>query len=84
MEENDPQGRSTQSLRPRRLGLERLESRRMMAAYDVLVFWEGSTHTSTDYGIAAIQALGATHNFTVTDTNDSAAFTAANLRNTKP
>ena len=51
----------------RRLLLERLESRDLLAAFDVLVFSKtaGFRHTSIDEGIAAIQALGAANDFTV-------------------
>ncbi|MEX2091680.1 MAG: ThuA domain-containing protein [Pirellulales bacterium] len=65
----------------RRLGFEWLESRRMMAAFDVLVFSKtaGFRHDSIDEGIAAIQALGAAHDFSVVATEDATAFTGANL-----
>ena len=65
----------------RRLGFEMLESRRMMAAYDVLVFSKTAEfrHDSIDEGVAAIQALGTAHDFSVTHTEDAAAFTDANL-----
>src|SRR5688572_6423543 len=65
----------------RRLGFERLESRRMMAAFDVLVFSKtaGFRHDSIDEGVAAIEALGAAHDFTVTHTENAAQFFEANL-----
>ena len=65
----------------RRLLLERLEPRDLLAAFDVLVFSKtaGFRHTSIDEGIAAIQALGAANDFTVIATEDAAAFNAANL-----
>ena len=51
------------------------------AAYDVLVFSKtaGFRHDSIPAGITAIQQLGAANNFTVTATEDAAAFTTANL-----
>src|SRR4029453_12943440 len=51
------------------------------AAYKVLVFSKtaGFRHDSIAAGTTAIQQLGATNNFTVTATEDAAAFTAANL-----
>ena len=50
-------------------------------AYQVLVFSKtaGFRHSSIGPGIAAIQQLGAANNFTVTATEDAAAFTTANL-----
>src|ERR687894_87999 len=47
----------------------------------VLVFSKtgGFRHSSIDEGIAAIQQLGAANDFTVTATEDAAAFTDANL-----
>ncbi|GIF52353.1 glucose/arabinose dehydrogenase [Asanoa ferruginea] len=49
--------------------------------YNVLVFSKtaGFRHDSIPAGIAAIQQLGAEHNFSVTATEDAAAFTDANL-----
>ncbi len=60
---------------------EQLEKRAMMAAFDVLVFSRttGFRHDSIDEGIAAIQSLGAANDFTVTATENPAAFTDANL-----
>jgi type 1 glutamine amidotransferase len=51
------------------------------APYKVLVFSKtaGFRHPSIPNGIAAIQSLGAANNFTVTATEDAAAFTTANL-----
>ncbi|WP_432830091.1 ThuA domain-containing protein [Dactylosporangium sp. CA-092794] len=51
------------------------------APYKVLVFSKtaGFRHSSIPNGIAAIQSLGAANSFTVTATEDAAAFTAANL-----
>ncbi|WP_238012015.1 ThuA domain-containing protein [Dactylosporangium sp. AC04546] len=51
------------------------------APYKVLVFSKtaGFRHSSIPNGIAAIQSLGAANNFTVTATEDAAAFTTANL-----
>ncbi len=65
----------------RRLGFEHLEPRQMLAAFDVLVFSKtaGFRHDSIDEALAAIQALGAANDFTVTHTEDSALFTQANL-----
>ena len=65
----------------RRLGFEVLEARQMLAAFDVLVFSKtaGFRHDSIDEGMAAIQALGAANDFTVTHTEDAALFTQANL-----
>jgi type 1 glutamine amidotransferase len=65
----------------RRLALEPLEPRMMLAAFDVLVFHKtaGFQHGSIPEGIAAIQALGAANDFTVTATNNANQITAANL-----
>ncbi|MBN6042236.1 ThuA domain-containing protein [Amycolatopsis sp. 195334CR] len=51
------------------------------APYDVLVFSKttGFRHDSIPAGIQLIRDLGAANNFTVTTTEDSARFTAANL-----
>ncbi|MEV4756478.1 ThuA domain-containing protein [Micromonospora sp. NPDC049559] len=51
------------------------------APYDVLVFSKtaGFRHDSIPNGIQAIRELGAANNFTVTATEDAAAFTTANL-----
>ena len=51
------------------------------APYDVLVFSKtaGFRHDAIPAGITAIQQLGAANNFTVTATEDAAAFTTANL-----
>ena len=70
-------------LRYRRLGLEQLERRDLLAAFDVLVFSKTAVfrHSSIDDGIAAIQALGAANDFGVVATEDAAAFNAANLAN---
>src|SRR5687767_12249388 len=67
----------------RRLSLERLESRAMLAAFDILVFSKtaGFQHSSIDEGIAAIQALGAAHDFSVVATENANIFTPANLAN---
>jgi glucose/arabinose dehydrogenase len=67
----------------RRLALERLEARTMLAAFDVLVFSKtvGFRHSSIDDGIAAIAALGAANDFAVVATEDANAFNAANLAN---
>ena len=53
----------------------------MLAAFDVLVFSKtaGFRHDSIDEGLAAIQALGAANDFTVTHTENAALFTQANL-----
>ncbi|MFC9947516.1 ThuA domain-containing protein [Streptomyces pratensis] len=50
-------------------------------AYDVLVFSRtaGFRHSSIDEGVTALRELGAANNFTVTATEDAAAFTPANL-----
>jgi type 1 glutamine amidotransferase len=50
-------------------------------AYKVMVFSKtaGFRHSSIAKGIATVQALGAANNFTVTATEDAAAFTTANL-----
>jgi type 1 glutamine amidotransferase len=65
----------------RRLALERLEPRDLLAAFDVLVFSKTASfrHSSIDEGVAAIAALGAANDFTVTATENAAAFNAANL-----
>ncbi|MEV6781308.1 ThuA domain-containing protein [Streptomyces sp. NPDC051098] len=51
------------------------------ADYDVLVFSKtaGFRHDSIPAGIDAIRSLGTANNFSVTATEDSAAFTASNL-----
>ncbi|MET0424906.1 MAG: ThuA domain-containing protein [Actinoplanes sp.] len=51
------------------------------APYDVLVFSKtaGFRHDAIPAGIQAIQSLGAANSFTVTATEDAAAFTTANL-----
>ena len=48
---------------------------------NVLVYYEaaGFPHTSRDEGVTAIQELGAANDFTVTASEDSSVFTAANL-----
>ena len=58
----------TRGPRRRRMAFEQLELRAMMAAFDVLVFSHTTVfrHDSIDEGIAAIQALGAANDFTVT------------------
>src|SRR4026209_2910194 len=50
--------------------------------YKILVFSKTAAfrHTSIPNAIAAIQQLGANNNFTVDATEDSSAFTFANLR----
>ncbi|MEW2074405.1 lectin [Streptomyces sp. NPDC013433] len=50
-------------------------------AYEILVFSRtaGFRHSSIDEGITALRDLGAANNFTVTATEDPAAFTTANL-----
>ncbi len=65
----------------RRLAFELLEPRRMMAAFDVLVFSKTAEfrHSSIDEGLAAIQALGAANDFSVAHTENSATFTATGL-----
>jgi cytochrome c len=71
------------SLRPcrRRLSMEGLEARHMLAAFDVLVFSKtaGFRHNAIPDGIAAIQSLGGAHDFSVTATEDASAFNSANL-----
>jgi cytochrome c len=65
----------------RRLAIEQLEPRMLLAAFDVLVFSKTAEfrHTSIAPGIAAIQALGVANDFSVTATEDASAFNAANL-----
>ena len=67
----------------RRLAMEQLETRDLLAAFDVLVFSKtaGFRHSSIPAGIAAIQSLGAVNDFVVVATEDANAFTAANLAN---
>ncbi|WP_149549464.1 lectin [Streptomyces marokkonensis] len=50
-------------------------------AYEILVFSRtaGFRHSSIDEGITALRDLGTANNFTVTATEDPAAFTTANL-----
>ncbi|MFJ8857546.1 ThuA domain-containing protein [Streptomyces sp. NPDC102451] len=50
-------------------------------AYDVLVFSRtaGFRHSSIDEGVTALRELGKANNFTVTATEDAAAFNSANL-----
>lgn len=71
----------SRALRVARVTVETLEDRRLLAAFDVLVFSRtlGFRHDSIDEGIAAIQQLGAANDFNVTATEDPAAFTDANL-----
>ena len=54
---------------------------RQAAAFDVLVFSKtaGFRHDAIPAGISALQTLGQQNNFTVTATEDAAAFTSANL-----
>jgi len=61
--------------------VEALEPRFLLAAFDVLVFSRTAAfrHDSIAAGITAIQQLGAANNFSVTATEDPAAFTDANL-----
>ena len=63
--------------------MEQLETRDLLAAFDVLVFSKtaGFRHSSIPAGIAAIQSLGAVNDFVVVATEDANAFTAANLAN---
>src|SRR5688572_24812327 len=65
----------------RRLTFELLEPRRLMAAFDVLVFSKtsGFRHSSIDEGLAAIQALGAANDFNVVHTENAGSFIATNL-----
>lgn len=74
-------GGKRNELLTRRWGIEPLEDRRMLAAFDVLVFSEttGFRHSSIDEGIAAVQALGAANDFSVTATEDSSLFTSPAL-----
>lgn len=67
----------------RRLRMEQLEARYMLAAFDLLVFSKtaGYRHSSIEDGIGAIQALGAAHDFTVTATEDATQFNLTNLAN---
>jgi len=67
----------------RRLRLEHLEPRYLLAAFDILVFskTEGFRHSSIEPGIAAIQSLGAANDFTVTATEDANQINVANLAN---
>ena len=69
--------------RSKRLRFEPLEDRRMLSTFDVLVFSRtaGFRHGSIDAGIAAIQALGADHDFSVDATENPNAFSDANLAN---
>ncbi len=69
--------------RDRRLAIEQLEARDLLAAFDVLVFSKtaGFRHSSIAPGIAAIKGLGAAHDFSVVATEDANAFTPANLAN---
>jgi cytochrome c len=79
-----PRSTSTGRLpRDRRLAIEQLETRDLLAAFDVLVFSKtaGFRHSSITPGIAAIQALGAAHDFSVVATEDANVFTPANLAN---
>ncbi|MFD3931296.1 ThuA domain-containing protein [Streptomyces sp. NPDC058614] len=54
---------------------------RQAAAFDVLVFSKtaGFRHDAIPAGISALQTLGQQNDFTVTPTEDAAAFTTANL-----
>jgi glucose/arabinose dehydrogenase len=75
--------RSSRAPRDRRLAIEQLEPRDLLAAFDVLVFSKtaGFRHSSISPGIAAIQALGAANDFSVIATEDANAINAANLAN---
>src|SRR5437763_13465679 len=57
------------------------QSTMLAAPYKVLIFsaTAGFRHGSITNGIAAIQALGLTNNFTVDATEDATAFSDANL-----
>jgi glucose/arabinose dehydrogenase len=74
-------GRTSLERGSRRLAFELLEPRRLMAAFDVLVFSKtaGFRHSSIDDGVAAIQALGAANDFSVVHTEDAAMFNARDL-----
>lgn len=63
----------------RRFRIEPLEDRRLLAAFDVLVFSEttGFRHSSIEEGIAAVETLGAANDFSVTATEDSSVFASA-------
>jgi type 1 glutamine amidotransferase len=65
----------------RALRLETLESRLLPSGFNVLVFSKtaGYRHDSIPDGIAAIQQLSAANGFNVDATEDSSAFTDANL-----
>ena len=54
----------------------------MPATDRILIFHQTAPnlrHASIEYGIAAVEEMGAAHNFTVEQTQDSSAFTDANL-----
>lgn len=65
----------------RRLRIEVLEPRQLLAAFDVLVFSKtvGFRHDSIEEGVAAIEALGAANDFTVVHTEDASVFTQPGL-----
>ncbi|QDT69582.1 Quinoprotein glucose dehydrogenase B precursor [Planctomycetes bacterium MalM25] len=65
----------------KRFYVEPLEDRRLLAAFDLLVFSEttGFRHSSIDEGIAAIQSLGLANDFSVTATEDSSVFASASI-----
>jgi cytochrome c len=67
----------------RRLTMERLEERYLLAAFDILVYTEtsGAPPSSIAAGVAAIEAMGAANDFTVAVSNSSSVFTTANLVN---
>lgn len=70
--------------RDRRLAIEQLETRDLLAAFDVLVFSKtaGFRHSSITPGIAAIQTRAA-HDFSVVATEGANVFTPANLAASK-
>lgn len=59
------------------LGIERLEDRRLLTDFDVLVFSRttgGFRHSSIEEGVAAIEELGQQNDFSVTWTEDESIF----------
>ena len=76
-----PRRRLKAVLGRRSLRVEPLEDRRLLAAFDVLVYSEtaGFRHASIDEGIAAVQTLGAANDFSVTATEDASVFAAESI-----
>ncbi|MCA9261790.1 MAG: ThuA domain-containing protein, partial [Planctomycetales bacterium] len=71
----------TQTAASRPLRVERLESRELLAAFDLLLFTKtgGYRHPSIVDGIAAVETLAELHGFSVDVTDDASVFTPTAL-----